>query len=985
MLAKIRTTHPKRLEGLTQRDGFPDPTISPVVVVAAPAGFGKSQLMALWCDTLEGSRKVAYGLCSRLGETAATLLELLYISLHLADRYRAESPWQEQADILLEALYENGPVTVILDDVHHLEADTSEADECSLLLSYLLDYRPPECHWVFSGRTRPKLADLDIKIVSGEVAVLGTSELSLTTAQLESLSPGNGEKLAALTSGWPMACGVLLKSAPEKWDEQRERLGQGLLDLALRELSLEARQAVAVLGLMGSATRGELEQRELWTHIEPLLEFSTVVVSQDEKVMVHPLFADQYRETAGGSQREIAVEILMDSGRAWEALELVQDPGQLSDLLTIQGSELFKAGRYRLLEKLLNRAQPRPSLKVLLGRLHWFRGNPSLALEAFQESAEAAEREGDSTTVSRAWKAAGQLYIEAVCPREARVYLKRAYRALGPLDKTGKAELLNLLAENAVNEGQARLALRFHALARTWDHHQSEDLSITARLLLRSGRLSEAQGAVQVAVAKNQSLDQSLLDGHRDPRLVMSYLSCLQGRAEIAETMAQAVLEEAIQQEDKRTQSVALTRLAHAKLLREPAHQTEGEPTSLELYAEADSLAKTLGIERLRAEALMGMALHYTYHQNIPRAYETCREGVAIAQRSGDVWLTAWLRFVQAVAACEGGHPSGLELLEESQRDFKACRDRYGFALCEVWSQVVKPDAGRSSAKHLGEFPFLAQRPSLFAPDPTRIQLPTADEQSFASPQKLQVFCLGPLSLMRDGDPVPNKAFKRKKARELFVLLLSNPDTFFHREELAEQLWPQASQQAALRDFRVALHALSDALEPLRPKNTLAFCIDRQEERYRLLSDKLDLDSSRFESLSISGSGNPSDWERAVKLYRGAFCEDYPYIESLESIRRRYDEVYLQVAGRLAEHYLAVGQATSATELAQKMILRDPTWEPAYRTLMRSQHALGHEHLLPRTFTKCLETLEAELGVEPSEETFDLARELLGDQLATLL
>lgn len=984
MLAKIRTTHPRRLEGLSKRDDLPDPFTSPVMVVSAPAGFGKSQLLALWCEELRSERRVAYAVCSRLGETAATILELLYAGLQLSERYRSEASWQEQADTLLEALFESGPVTVILDDIHYLEADTSEVEECSLLLSYLLDYRPPDCHWIFSGRSRPRLADLDLKFVSGEVVLLGTSDLSLTAVQLEELSPGHGEKLAALTSGWPMACGVLLKSPPEKWEEQRDRLSQGLLDLALRELCPETRQAVAILGLMGSATKSELEQRGLWVRLEPLLESSTVILAQDEKLVVHPLFADQYRETATPEQREVAVELLMGSGRALEALELVQEPSRLSDLLETHGSKLLQAGRYRLLEKLLSRAEPRPALKILLGRLHWFRGEPSLALEAFHESAEAAEKVGDSATVSQAWKAAGRLYIEAVCPREAGVYLKRAYRALGPVDRVGKSELLNLLAENAVNEGQARLALRFRALARSWNRHQSEDLSITARLLLRSGRLSEAQGAVQVAVAENQSLEQSPLDGHRDPRLVLSYLSALQGRAEAAESTARAVLEEAIGQEDRRTQSVALTRIAHAHLLREP--EVEGQ-SSIELYAEADSLAKTLGVERLRAEALMGMALYYTFHHNIPRAYEACREGVSIAQKSGDVWLTAWLRFVQAVAACEGGHPSGLELLDEAQSDFKSCRDRYGYALCDVWTHVITGDAGRSLAKHLSEFPFLTQRPSLFAPDPSRLNISssTGEGSGGDAPQKLQVFCLGPLSLTRDGEPVPNKAFKRKKARELFVLLLASPDTFFHREELAEQLWPQASQQAALRDFRVALHALSDALEPQRPKNTLAFCIDRQEERYRLLSDKLDLDSGRFETLSLTNPGSPSDWERAVKLYRGSFCEDYPYIESLETIRRRYDEIYLQVAGKLAEHYLESDQATSATELAQKMIQRDPTWEPAYRTLMRSQHALGHEHLLPRTFTKCLETLEAELGVEPSEETFELARELLGDQLATLL
>lgn len=985
MLAKIRTAIPRRQPGLIDRQNLPSPLEQAVTVVSAPAGYGKSQLLARWCEDAAVASQVAYGVCSRLGETASTLLELLYSGLQLSERFQSEVTWQQQADTLLEALFEMSETVIVLDDVHHLEGDTSEAEECSLLLSYLLDYRAPHCHWVFCGRSKPRLADLELQIMTGQTVLLSTQELSLSLSQLEEMCPGQGEHLFELTSGWPLACAVLLKCPPEKWDDQREKLSQGLLELAIRELSSESKRAVAILGVAGAASRQELEKHGLWPHLEPLLESTSVVLETADKLTVHPLFADQYREQAGEQERESAVALLLESGRTWEALEVVTDSETLSQLLEEHGPSLLQAGRFRLLEKLLERAQDRPSLNILLGKLLWFRGDAAGALDAFHRSAESAHSLGDSETVYGAWLAAGQLYIDAVCPTEAIDYLKKAYRALGPLQKKEKAHVLGLLAENAINVGQARTAQRYRALARQWDRQKSEDLSITARLLLRAGRLGEAQGTVQVAIKENKALDQGLLEGHRDPRLVLSYICAVQGLARVAGEMAETVLSEALEQEDKRSQSVALARLAHARLLEELSGEKQAEKSSLQLYSEADSLAKTLGVERLRAEPLMGLARYYSIQGNIPRAYEACREGVSIAQRSGDSWLSSWLNLVQAVAACEGGHPSGAELLQSAQAEFKACRDRFGFALCDIWSALTSGKADAGAGRHLNEFGFLAERPSLFAPAPGKVANLRAPGENKEAPKTLQVFCLGPLSLIRDGDPVPNKAFKRKKARELFVLLLASPDTFFHREELAEQLWPQASQKAALRDFRVALHALSDALEPERPKNTTAFCIDRQEERYRLLSHKLDLDTARFEALTQPEIEESAQWERAVRLYRGCFCEDYPYIESLEGIRQRYDQLYLQTAERLGAHYLESEQAPKATELAQRMLQRDPTWEPAYRLLMRAHHAQGHEHLLPRTFTRCLETLENELGVEPGEETFELARELLGDQLATLL
>lgn len=976
MLTKIRTSPPRRQAGTITRAGLPSPTEYPVVLVTASAGFGKSQLMARWYKECSSDFRVAYALCSRLGETASTLLELLYASLQVEERFSPDSPWQEQADTLLEILFESEPTLLILDDTHHLESDTSEADDCSLLLSYLLDYRAPNCHWVFCGRSRPQLADLELKLMTGEFQEVNAQSLTLQVSDLEELRPGHGSKLFSLTSGWPMATALLLRSEPAEWEKQREKLSQGLLELALSQINEEARQAVAVLGLLGNATREELESERLWEILEPLAQNGTLVhKSDDDKLAVHPLFSEQYREQASPSQMETAVAILRKSQRFWEALELVKDPTTLAQLLKESGESLLSAGRSKLLAKLLARAPRDPELAILEGRMHWYIGDPASALECFQQAAKEAAH---AHLISRAWRAAGKLYIDAVCPREAVPYLKKAYRALSSGDKEKKAQVLHLLAENAVNLGQAKQAIRYRKLARNWDERQNEDLALTARMLLRAGKLAEARGTVQVAI------DQGLADqlkGHRDPRLVLSYICCLQGRAEQAQELAQEVLEQAQESNDRRTQSVALTRLAHAHLLKERADAELGEQKALALYSEADSLARTLGVERLRAECLMGQALHYTAQQNAPRAYEACREGVKIARQSGDAWLSAWLNFAQAVAALGGGHPSGPELIAAAQEDFKRCRDRFGFALCEVW---LRPEDGQATAVHLKEFPFLAQRLNLFGPPPDLIS--TADSaQPEHHPRQLQVFCLGTLSLIRDGEAVPNKAFKRKKARELFVLLLASPDTFFHREELAAQLWPDASQKAALRDFRVALHALSDALEPQRAKNTTAFCIERQEERYRLLSKKMDLDLTRFEALTVPQSENSEEWEKAVRLYRGPFCEDYPYLESLESVRQRYDDLYLQTAQRLGEHYLEAEQPAATTELAQKMLQRDATWEPAYRMLLRSQHALGHEHLLPRTFTRCLETLEEELGVEPSEETFEVARELLGAQLQTLL
>ena len=101
------------------------------------------------------------------------------------------------------------------------------------------------------------------------------------------------------------------------------------------------------------------------------------------------------------------------------------------------------------------------------------------------------------------------------------------------------------------------------------------------------------------------------------------------------------------------------------------------------------------------------------------------------------------------------------------------------------------------------------------------------------SAARLRLQCLGSFRVFHDGTaPLGPGAWKREKARELFLVLMTRRNRLVQKEELMDILWPEASPQAANRDFRVALHALSDALDPDRPKHALAGCIERQGTAY---------------------------------------------------------------------------------------------------------------------------------------------------------
>lgn len=993
MVAQARITLPPPQPGLIPRPDLDALLGRPVVVLSAGAGFGKSQLLTRWAQSKEAdARSTSYALCSRLGETPASLLELLFAAIECPERYLPDTPWQQQIDQFLERLFERGPLQLVIDDLHHLETTNSDTQGCLLLLSYLLDYRPPDCQLILSGRSTPTLADLDLRELRGDLALIKSRQLALSAVHLEELSPGNGGKLFDLTSGWPLAAAVLMRHPRDRWDAERENLSSSLLRMATADLSPLGKDAVTLLGLMGWATRTEVRDPEVWSELTKLSQEGLLVHPLDQdRLQLHPLFSEQSLAEASEGLRAQAVEGLLHGGRAWEALELTRSPNDLRDRLLVHGEDMLNAGRLHLLEGLLERASTHPVLWRFRGDVAWRLGDPSAAISAYTESARLARKDEEDLLEAQAWSAAAGLYLDAVCPLQAAEYLKRAYRALSARERTEKARILGRFAENAVNQGNARQAVRYRRLAARWDDQTEEDFALTSRLLLRSGRLAEARASLETALEHGlaPSSDDGVLDGHREPRLVLSYIHSHEGRHEKALALAEQVLEEAHRLNDRLTEAVALTRIAHAQLVRVKVQPASDAAEILALYTQADTLIRSLGIERLRVEMLMGQALYHQWQGHTPRALEAVLAGIDLAQKSGDSWLKTWLELVYACVLSRDIPKDATANLSRVRENFRRCRDRFGFALAEVWMSALSESGvlDAQGRKALEEFPFLATRPTLFGPPPGSVKAAPRVEGPVASPRSLQVFCLGSLSLLRDGEPVPSKAFKRKKARELLVLLLTAPDSYFHREDLAAHLWPQADHKAALRDFRVALHALSDALEPERAKNSIAFCVDRQEERYRLLSDKIDLDTQRFEPLCRESQkrGDIDAMERALKLYRGPFCEDYPYLDALTPVRQKYDRLTLDLMQSLAEAYLEKEQPAKAVELAQRLLGLDATWEPAYRLLMRGQAQLGHEHLLPRTFTLCLETLEEELGVEPTEETFSLARELLGDQLATIL
>lgn len=222
------------------------------------------------------------------------------------------------------------------------------------------------------------------------------------------------------------------------------------------------------------------------------------------------------------------------------------------------------------------------------------------------------------------------------------------------------------------------------------------------------------------------------------------------------------------------------------------------------------------------------------------------------------------------------------------------------------------------------------------------------------------------------------KAWGREKARQLFQYLLTFRRRFVLKERIVDDLWPELDPGRAERDFKVALNALNDALQPNRPGRSLSVYMARQATSYGLNPEApLSVDVDIFEQgltagsrLELSRPGQAiTHYRQALDLYQGDYLPDALYDDWASSERERLTTLYLSGATRLATLLLTENSFLEAILWCQRVLAIDPCWEEAYRLLMRGHWHTGNRPQALRVYEQCRATLQQELAIEPMSET----------------
>ena len=240
------------------------------------------------------------------------------------------------------------------------------------------------------------------------------------------------------------------------------------------------------------------------------------------------------------------------------------------------------------------------------------------------------------------------------------------------------------------------------------------------------------------------------------------------------------------------------------------------------------------------------------------------------------------------------------------------------------------------------------------------------------SPHAFQVYVLGGFRVLIRGDALGDEAWHRKKARQLFKVLLSRPNRRTGKEEVIELLWPDSDPETGSTNLRSAIHAMRHSLGTLEAQSGIAVVFaDRHSVWLRSDAD-LWLDADEFEQTLEQARHAPDPMpllRQADALYAGDYLPEDLYEDWAAERRDNLKRAWTSLQFQLAQHWEGCGDGDAAASSLQRLLQADPCDERAARELMRLLTQHGRRSEAVRVYQRLVRALHEDLDVDPSEIT----------------
>lgn len=855
------------------------------------------------------------------------------------------------------------------------------------------------------------------------------------------LNPEEVTNLASETEGWAIALQLFwqrLKSSSVKPFLQSEatstltadELFHFLAQEVFEQLSPDVQaflRTTAILREMNASVCDELRKRsDSEIYLKHLLENGLFVIDLGGNIIrYHHMFREfilnQLTAELRTTLHQQAAQNYLAHGMDEEAIYHLLKAGketEAAQVIARIGENLILSGRLATLNKWITSFSPlvleaHPILLVFLGDFARLHSRFEEALGWYRQAEERSRLAGDTRSTSQALHGQAKVYLDTVNPAQADQLLQKALLlADGTEDRENRARLLELLAENKLNSGKLVEAENYRKQARELREIGPAEVELSVRVLLRTGKLEQARRILEARLVTEKSAPFPTPRSHRETLLLLALILEFQGEGQTAYQYAAEGIARGESMQSPFVIAVGKMRLAHAAMIKED-HQ--GYLEAVACYKEAIQIADTLSVPRLKVEALWGFTRAYGFKNQLDLALSYANEGIIAGSQAGDEWISALILISMGAGfSLSEKYEQAMDWLERAREKFNKVSDSYGETLALLWQCLVwwKTNQLVHLEKNLDHllrnlhdhgYDFLLTRQTLLGPPDPRVLIPLllhARSLGLHRPfietvlyslglssitlhpgYQLRVQTLGTFRVWRGKQEVEPGEWKREKARQLFLILVTHRNSPMERDQLIELLWPGAEIEFGQRNFRVALSTLLRVLVPSHTRDAESVFIVREGTTYSLRANSdMWIDSGEFEQLVTLGENQPenqmgmrlSHFQQALTLYQGDYLQENLFDSWCNDERERLLSIYLRTAVQLAQLQAQKQDWQKVVDTCQAILERDNCWEEAYRLLMKAYTHLGNKPAALRTYHKCVDILKQELGLQPSMETQDL-------------
>lgn len=1032
---------------------FGDSAAYPLTILCAGPGYGKSTALSTTADdgvptawlTLEAIDTSAVRFVTYLTYSFSRISESLMRKPNALLEQQPVNDYTTVLDGCLNGIADfSAPIRLIIDDAQWL----SQNSELLRLLDYFVAHSPPNLSVILATRTPIQLPTLLNYRLKEHVLEIDQRSLAFTTSEIEQLffecydqpvSLKQAKNLFERTEGWPLVCSLIyqqllqgtgIDAAIDNLSLVESDLVHFLTQQLLDQFPANVRrflQMTSVLKNLDAAACNAV--CDISTSVNVLTQLknrSQIVTSLDgDRLRYHHLIRDILYNQLSSEDRTVAHQkagvYAQKQGQFEEAIEhfvAAEAFSQAAPLLDKFGRELIMSGRLSDTATWIGILPPheltqRPNLLLQLGDIARLESRYEPALGWYQQAEQIYRIQENRSGMSKAIRGQARIYLDTVRPSQAEEILQKALQLLdGQADRDSQARLLDLMAENLLNQGKIKEADNYQQQAQQLRQEGPSTADLPVRLMLRTGRLQEARVILEQRTEEEQADPILRPRAHRETLLILSLIQAMMGDREQAAARAAEGTKRAESLNSPFTLSVGFMRQGAAHLLQK---NEAGYTAAQKCFDQAIATSQQLNLPRLRVEAMWGLTQVYGFQGDLAAAQDAADQGITIARSEGDEWIAALIELTLGASyVLFQQFESAATYLQLAGRHAADCGDYHIVTLTRLWQALMwhkEPDPIRLErdlaellklvAEHDYDFLFL-NRTLLGPPDPavlvpllliarqseiqadvvqrilTKLSL---DGISHHPGYRLNVFTFGGFTVYRGRCEVK---WGRQSARELFQLLLNERGRLLHREEIMGLLWEDAAEAEAARHFKTAYSALCRELEPERRRNSPSAYILRDGSSYGIRHPAdLWLDSQQFDRAVSAGehtadpAAKATHFKTAMVLFKGEYLADAPYAEWLMQERWRLHNRYLRSAEQLADLQQASADWHGLIRTADQMLAVDNCWEPAYRYQMTANARLGNLAEVLYIYERCVTSMQNHLGLAPSETTQALKQRLL--------